>query len=40
MNLKADSFKQYLAEKGITYFKVEETTNDNSDNKDNHSRVT
>ena len=43
MNLKADSFKQYLAKKGITYFRVEETTNDNSDNsdnKENHSRVT
>lgn len=42
MNLKADSFKQYLAEKGITYFRAEELnsekTTDNQSNS-NHSRV-
>lgn len=31
MNLKADSFKQYLAEKGITYFRVEEANKELTD---------
>ena len=44
MNLKADSFKQYLAEKNITYFRAEEantdTVGDSAEGADNRSRVT
>ena len=45
MNLKADSFKQYLAEKDITYFRVEEIKNEivednNAQTNNNNGRVT
>lgn len=44
MNAKADSFKQYLAEKGITYFRVEEikneTVEDSNTQANNNGRVT